>query len=419
MTDAVTASVVIVSRNRPDALRRCLAGVGQVCHPAFEIVVVADGAALAALPDGLRRRIKTAPCEVPNISAARNIGICLAAGEVVAFVDDDAVPEPTWLARLTAPFADPAVMSAGGHVRGRDGIALQWGGSLVDAQARRLPLAAGDGPLRIVQTPGRALKTEGTNMAFRRDALAALGGFDPAFPFYLDETDLNLRLAAAGAVAVLVPLAHVHHGFAASDRRRSDRVPRTLADVGASLAVFLRKHAGDADPARLAAERAERRRGLIGHMVAGRIEPRDVGRILATLDAGWQAGLARAVPPLPPLPPPAAPFLRWEGGAGPARVLTGLARDAARLRAMARDAAAAGERVTLVLLSCGTRPHRIGFDPAGYWLQRGGVLGRSRPGDPRLALWRAEPRLRREVALSATFRCPDDGQEGEGDPKTR
>ena len=75
-------------------------------------------------------------------------------------------------------------------------------------------------------------------MAVRRDVLAALGGFDPAYHFYLDETDLNMRLAQAGHATALCPRALVHHGFAASTRRRKDRVPADLFDIGASWAVF-------------------------------------------------------------------------------------------------------------------------------------------------------------------------------------
>ncbi|MCB2152739.1 MAG: glycosyltransferase, partial [Rhodobacteraceae bacterium] len=57
---------------------------------------------------------------------ARNLGLAAAAGEIVAFIDDDAVPEPRWLARLTAPFADPGIAAAGGFVVGRNGISFQW-----------------------------------------------------------------------------------------------------------------------------------------------------------------------------------------------------------------------------------------------------------------------------------------------------
>jgi Predicted glycosyltransferases len=79
-------------------------------------------------------------------------------------------------------------------------------------------------------------------MAFRRNVLVELGGFDPAFHYFLDETDLNMRLARAGHATALVPLAEVHHGFAANRMRNRYRVPQDLFDIGASWAVFLRKH---------------------------------------------------------------------------------------------------------------------------------------------------------------------------------
>ena len=116
-------SVVIVSRRRPALLRRCLLGLTQQDLPGFEVVVVADPAGIAAV-QGFA--VKTVGFDEPNISAARNLGIAQAGGEVVAFIDDDAVPEPTWLSRLTVPFSDPAVIAATGFVRGRNGVSFQW-----------------------------------------------------------------------------------------------------------------------------------------------------------------------------------------------------------------------------------------------------------------------------------------------------
>ena len=81
--DAPSVSVVIVSRGRPDALRLCLTGVAQLDHPVFEVIVVAcpQGAAVVADRSDADR-IKLVPFDEPNISAARNLGIAQAAGEV-------------------------------------------------------------------------------------------------------------------------------------------------------------------------------------------------------------------------------------------------------------------------------------------------------------------------------------------------
>ena len=81
-----------------------------------------------------------------------------------------------------------------------------------------------------------------------------------------------------------MPLAQVHHGFAPSARRRDDRVPRDLFEIGASLAVYLRKH--DGNLAAFPLERTAQRHRLLSHMVAGRLLPSDVAKILTTF---WNA----------------------------------------------------------------------------------------------------------------------------------
>ncbi|WP_420014187.1 glycosyltransferase family 2 protein [Tateyamaria sp.] len=123
----VMVSVVVVSRDRPTALLRCLTGLNQLQYLNFEVVVVADPkgeAAVARSP--FADLVKLVGFDRANISEARNLGISHAAGDVVAFIDDDAVPEPTWLTQLVAPARRPNVAAMGGYVRGRNGISFQW-----------------------------------------------------------------------------------------------------------------------------------------------------------------------------------------------------------------------------------------------------------------------------------------------------
>lgn len=172
MTGATPVSLIIVSRHRLAALQRAVTAVRQLDHPLLELIVVADPAACAALA-GLTAKIIA--FDAANISAARNLGIAQAAGDIVMFLDDDAVPEPTWASRLVAPFADPQVMAATGFVRGRNGISFQWQASEVDSLAQDHPLQVPQGPSLHAGSPGRAVKTQGTNCAFRRGVLAAAG----------------------------------------------------------------------------------------------------------------------------------------------------------------------------------------------------------------------------------------------------
>ncbi|WP_299026491.1 glycosyltransferase [uncultured Sulfitobacter sp.] len=406
-----TVSVIIVSRGRPDALRRCLTGVAQLQYRPFEVVVVAcpDGIAvterLEILPD-----IKCIAFDEANISAARNLGLVHAAGEVVAFIDDDAVPEPLWLHHLVAPAARSDVAAMGGYVRGRNGISYQYKARTLDGNGTAQTVEIDPFQATVLAPPkGRAIKTEGTNMAFRRDALVAIGGFDPAFRFYLDETDVNMRLARAGHSTALVPLAQVHHGFAASATRRGDRVPRDLYEIGASWGVFQRKHIpkeGRADHwDEICA--AERRR-LLGHMVAGRLEPRDVRRLMKRLLAGYAEGqirsfggaaLARhAVLPFRPVAP-VRRKVRYEAVRG--------FRGTAAVQAAARRVAQ-GSIETVFILSRTALFHRVSFTAQGVWIQRGGLFGRADRDEPLFRLTRFSRRVTREQKRVSLVRGQQD-----------
>lgn len=402
MSGALTVSVVIVSNARPDALRRCLLGVAQLSYDPFEVVVVADAAgraALRGLPEAAH--VKLVEFDAANISAARNAGIAAAAGEIVAFIDDDSVPEPTWLTYLAAAFADPAVAAAGGYVRGRNGISFQSQAASVDGTGKEVPLAVDPDRITLLTaSPGRAIKTEGTNMAFRRPVLAGLGGFDPRYRFFLDETDLNLRLAERGAVTALVPLAQVHHGFAESPRRRADRAPRDLHEIGASWAVFLARHCPQdkAAPAWAAIQAGERRRAL-RHMLAGRLEPRDVTRLMQGLRAGFVEGQTRTPAPLPKLSDPSAPFRPAPHRADARAVLLcGRSWQRRPLRRAALSERAAGNSVTLFRFSPTALYHRVSFSPEGIWEQTGGLFGKSDRDQPLVRPRSFAARVREEAA---------------------
>lgn len=395
-------SVIIVSHGREAALKRCLTGVRQLLYPAFEVVVVADHHSLSMLqelPQALG--IKTAPCDAENISLARNIGLGLAAGEVVAFIDDDAVPEPTWLSHLAAAFDDEEVAAAGGYVRGRNGISWQWRGAWVDGCGERHPLPLDSNrPVVLHPKPGRAIKTEGTNMAFRREVITSIGGFDPAFRFFLDETDVNLRLARAGHASAIVPLAVVHHGFAESARRRADRVPRDLFEIGASMAAFLLRHCAEALRApQLARFAEEQRRRLLRHMVAGRLEPRDVRRLMTRLQAGFAEGATRLPAPLPALPHAAAPFAPLpERPALRPKLSCGRWWHRARLRRQAAHDAAAGHVATAMIFSLTAAYGRVSFTPGGFWEHGGGQFGKSDRSEPLFTLRRLRRKCDAEIS---------------------
>ncbi|WP_299045024.1 glycosyltransferase [uncultured Tateyamaria sp.] len=373
-------SVVVVSRDRPTALIRCLTGLSQLQYPNFEIVVVADPAGCEAVgASALSDLIKLAPYDQPNISEARNLGISHAAGDIVAFIDDDAVPEPSWLHYLIAPAQRPNVAAMGGFVRARNGISWQSRAHTVDPMGVIEPFDVSPHRATVMTPKGhRAIRTHGTNMAVRRDVLVALEGFDPGFAFSLETTDLNLRLARAGHATAVVPLAEVHHGFRSSPRRRTDRAPRDLFDTGSGWAVFQRKYMGEAqrkDHWRLIRE-AERRR-VIGHMVAGRLLPRDVRHLVARMDQGYGQGLMRQRGGAQIARSPVSPFKLFPYRSRASVVLAGRSWQHRRMRAEAAKRTEAGDIVSLFLFSPTALYHHVQFDPVGFWVQRGGLFGRS------------------------------------------
>ena len=418
MSDALTISVVIVSRGRPDALRRCLLGVSQLSYEMFEVVVVADPAGCAvvtAMPQGLD--IKLIEFDEANISAARNLGITAAAGAVIAFIDDDSVPEPSWLDFLAAPFVEPKVMAAGGFVRGRNGISWQSCANLVDRTGRTTPINVD--PIKatiLTPTPDRAIRTEGTNMAVRRDCLAKIGGFDPSYRFFLDETDLNLRLADHGYATAIVPSAEVHHGFHASAGRRADRVPTDLYEIGASWAVFLAKFCpADQRGAVWKSVQAEQRQRALSHLISGGLEPRDVGRLMRRLIKGYQDGMDRPASLMPDLPHPPEAFCPYpRSNKTQSTLLTTLLTGRVwNRRAQRRDATrlvAMGKVVTALRFSPTAMFHRVAFRSDGYWEHIGGVFGKSERSQKVFTIWSFRRRVREEVGrISAVRRL---GQRG-------
>jgi len=403
---AIPTSVIVVSRHRSDALMRCLVGLTQQDHPQFEIIVVADPAAIAAAQQ-MGLPIKTVIFDQANISAARNAGLGLAAAPVVAFIDDDAVAEPTWLTRLTAPFGDQNVIAATGFIRGRNGISFQWKACLVDAMGQDHPLDITATTLMSGATR-QAVKTIGTNCAFRRDALQSVGGFDPSYRFYLDEADVNLRMAGLGLTAI-VPNAQVHHGYAASARRRADRVPLSLYDIAASTAIFLRRHAPHADLTTALAALTDREAARAKHhLVAGRIGTDEVAALLASLNAGWTEGSLHALSPMTAVQQGSASFTSMPNtGRRPGKVIAGRIWHRNRLICDARAAVAGGQIVTVICLSPSSRAHKMQFQADGFWLQTGGVFGRSLREGSRIRLIGFRRRIAEETARIAATRPID------------
>ncbi|GGA18877.1 glycosyltransferase family 2 protein [Neptunicoccus cionae] len=399
MSFAPRVSLIIVSRHRPEALKRVAASLRFQSYTNFEVILVSDApdrSFLAGIPAS--ENMLHIPFDQANISAARNLGLAHAQGEIVAFCDDDAVPDPNWLTALVQPFSNPTIASAGGFVRGRNGFSYQWKALLSDLRGEDTPLNI-DQTLPYVEVPfdgDRFAKLQGTNCAFRRDALLGIGGFDEGFRFYLDETDVCLRLAQAGHSAAFVNGAEVHHGFEESALRSAARVPRSLFEIGASKRRYLDKYCAEEHV--LEAEQrffSDQKKRLLRFMVEGRLEPRDVPALMGTLRDGFNTipemvksshlVAERAFGPLNAGKNPKAVALA--GGVLASRALTERAQELAKC----------GTPVVVFRFARNSLFHRRYFDERGFWVQTGGVFGRSSRTDPLFSWWTLRHRTRREL----------------------
>ncbi len=382
MTFVPNVTLAIVSHGRPAELALALRALRLQRQCAFEVVVVSDLAPDARPSASVP--VRWISYQDRNISVARNLALSAARGNIIAFTDDDAVPLPDWLSALTAPFADRRIGYSAGFVRDRSGLAFQWKCALTDRLARDHVVQVRDtGPTIFAPDADRCLKASGVNAAFRVDALRALGGFDPMYRFYLEDTDMCRRLSDAGWHAATVPTAQVIHSFAASALRTARRVPRTLTDIAASEAYFLSRHAPDGQSAtRLAQMRAAHDLRLLRAYHLGMLDGTDLARLreqvadrhargpdpvsgLRLAQTGTRPFRAVDLPPLGP----------------PVTVAAGL-RDLAQARRRAARLAAMDRIVTLTYPLLDASKPRLAFAMDGYFVRTKGIL---RPGAMRWA----------------------------------
>ena len=212
-------SIIINTLNRAPLLDRTLRSL-QWLHYAgeFEVIVV-NGPSTDNSEDVIAawgRSIRVARCALPNLSVSRNIGICLACGEIVAFIDDDAIPEPEWLTQLAAAYDRDEIGGVGGIVYDQTGYAFQYEYSTANRLGNANWTAKKSAEHLCFPGSFEFPYIQGTNASFRRSALLEVGGFDEEIEYYLDETELCCRLIDAGYVVRQVANAFVHHKFAPS-----------------------------------------------------------------------------------------------------------------------------------------------------------------------------------------------------------
>jgi glycosyltransferase involved in cell wall biosynthesis len=215
-------SLIICTRNRFEQLAPCLETVQRIeFERPWELIIVNNGSDDATALT-VQEFIKAASFPVHHVTEpkmglghARNAGVAAASAEILAFTDDDCYPTDEFLSRVWSAFRDPSL----GYVTGR--ILLH--------DSRDLALAIQDYNVPVT-FPGKSFihpgGVQGANMAFRRDVLRQIGGFDPLFGagslFPAEDLDAANRASATGWKGQYRPdiVVHHHHGRKASDAAR-------------------------------------------------------------------------------------------------------------------------------------------------------------------------------------------------------
>jgi GT2 family glycosyltransferase len=227
LTDAPPVSVVVATHDRPELLARCLDSLIAQRHQPAEIVVV-DNARSSEATENLVRSHRYASFgvryvreDVPGLGRAHNAGAAEARGDIIAITDDDVIVDEHWLAALLEAFLEHDAGCVSGlilpiELRTREQSWVeQYGGFARGFRLRSYSLSAPpQGEPLFPFTAGRF--GSGANMAFTRQCLDRLGGFDPALGAGTrarggDDLAAFARTLLAGYTLVYQPDAVVRH----------------------------------------------------------------------------------------------------------------------------------------------------------------------------------------------------------------
>jgi O-antigen biosynthesis protein len=194
-------SVVVCAYNAAATIRQCLHTLAWLNYPSYEVIVVDDGSSdeTAKIADQFGFNVIRA--ERGGLSRARNTGIEAARGSIVAFIDADAYADPDWLFFLVCSFEEHQASAVGGPnlPPPQDGFV-----------ARCVSHSPGN-PTHVLLDNEEAEHIPGCNMAYRKEALQRVGGFDPTHRAAGDDVDVCWKILAREEKIAFAPTAIVWH----------------------------------------------------------------------------------------------------------------------------------------------------------------------------------------------------------------
>jgi len=242
-----SCSVVVCTRDRPEALDRCLAAISAGTRSATEVIVV-DSAPKFANAEQIAARwgARYIYESRPGVSLARNRAARESTSDILVFVDDDAVPEPGWLEPLLAEFVDPAVALAAGRLLPPEGDlhllpAYAWLGVVDLGPERRVFDRSVPNWYELTNFGGVGF---GSNIAVRRAVFGDWDGFDQRLGVGTlihgsEELKAFFELVDLGYRLVYAPRSLVRHAFPRSQEQICQRALRLIEASTAYLVLSL------------------------------------------------------------------------------------------------------------------------------------------------------------------------------------
>ena len=217
-------SIIINTLNRGHTLENTLKSLFYLDYEYdFEVIVVDSNSTdnTSEILDKYKDNIKIGKCDVHNLSVSRNIGIAMASSNYIAFIDDDAIPEPEWLTNIMKGFNREEVAGVGGPVYDNTGVKFQVKRVISNRLGNDL-----ENITTLISYPNcfSFSSVIGCNSIFRKDYVLSVGGFNEQYDYFLDETELVARLVDAGYCIEYIDNAFIHHKFAKSDIRNDKKV---------------------------------------------------------------------------------------------------------------------------------------------------------------------------------------------------
>jgi glycosyltransferase involved in cell wall biosynthesis len=293
-----TVSIIICTYNRRNLLERALDYLHYQTCPQFEVLVV-DGPSDDGTKElllGYEGRIKILHNPEKNLSKSRNLGIENAAGDIVAFIDDDAIPLDDWVETILNEYNSRSLSTAGlgGPVYFAGRLRYQSEDIGLDKNAEaRVNIGSSE-----IGKNGLFRSLLGTNSTFTRAAISAIGGFDEQYDYFLDESDLCWRLQNANHLVAYTDRLLLRHEFAESANRRG-KYNYNWYVICKNTAYFVAAYSGLQGEelrsylrGRLAQERVL---PLDAALNAGEITPADRARHVDSIWAGMERGLKDAM----------------------------------------------------------------------------------------------------------------------------